>query len=939
MDIHNCIDGMNIGGIASRNAGNVTLTTVTANETVNYGEKTKITVKGEGKNIGGYIGYVGTDGTIMLNGVNSIGATFNLSGSHEEWNVYGGAIGKITAGTFTVNIGTKDDPDNKLTNSLNTSITGITATGGNSDSGGLIGYITSAESYGSRVVNINNLEYDDCTIGNAATTKGGGFLGYAWLDTTANINGLTVTNGTISNASTNNTVITPNVGVMCYEATGKWKVDSLTITKMSMTDGAGTSLGMLVNKAYNESKGLYLDVLNTGYTLTKKSGNTGITLPVTLGFYDEIAAYSADNVLKGTYTENSTVHGAGVISINMNADRNGSKTKLTDKTESNGTVTENGTGTYQNKLDSTSSSALENRVKYPNQNARYYYNLDDMQSTNTAENVVLWSVNQYAASNISGNFTSTDSPFSFESATNIDLSGYSFYPVYFTSGITLQNVNLTFDYVGIRDAAENVFVSPVVTDGFSRDPGNNGSGETARNQHFLMHSGLFINQAEGTTLTLNNVTLGGNFLEVGDYKGVLVSGISNGSLTVNSLTLDGIKPNVNTGYLLVNQIVREYTTSRAIELSIDNVITTDKYTITDASNNKSTACIAKSLFGTASGSKIDITLSAMQLDARKADESDNKLTTSNHTALTTAYYTVNSIFSASTFFEYINTNTSASLIYNYSYDEDWKSDGSGSRKVTYGKEVSESAQWADRENKYSENGVNSTQYTDPTKNDNVTAEYDFSSGWLPYVADCSLDKDENGYYKRELKVNVAADTTSEGCGTYNDPYQIKKGSDLVNFAKVMYSGYTDVTLILPKTKSSYDELGEVTSGSRWCSDNHATYTWNQSSNTFTSNESGAEAWDKEEVRKYLENAYYILKNNITLDGGNNGYEGLGGDANSDSTGQYAFRGVIVGEKNTDDTPKWTITNESDNPLVNISNGCVIKDINIVQKADISAVSI
>ena len=205
INVSNCVDGMNIGGIASRNNGDITLTNVIAKETVNYNESAKVSVSDEGKNIGGYIGFVGTKGTITINGVSSIGATFNLKGSHESWNVYGGAIGKITASEFTVNIGTKGDNANKLTNSLTTDISDITNVGANSDSGGLIGYITSAGSYGNRTVNLNNVEFSSCTVGNAASTNGGGFLGYAWLKTTTNVNGVTVTNGTINNTANNKT--------------------------------------------------------------------------------------------------------------------------------------------------------------------------------------------------------------------------------------------------------------------------------------------------------------------------------------------------------------------------------------------------------------------------------------------------------------------------------------------------------------------------------------------------------------------------------------------------------------------------------------------------------------------------------------------------------------------------------------------------------------
>jgi len=178
-----------------------------------------------------------------------------------------------------------------------------------------------------------------------------------------------------------------------------------------MTGGAGTSLGMLVNKAYNEytdssetkTDGLYLDVLNSGYVLNNVTTtqteidpetneqivttlNT-IDLPVS-SVYDELAVYTAQSVLKGRYTSDNTTYGAGVISINMG-------------TRSDGVVSVAATGTYQNKMTAQTK---------PNPNARYYYNLDKMAKSDATQDVVLWSVNKYAAENIKDIFDASEAP-------------------------------------------------------------------------------------------------------------------------------------------------------------------------------------------------------------------------------------------------------------------------------------------------------------------------------------------------------------------------------------------------------------------------------------------------------------------------------------------------------------------------------------------------
>ena len=209
INVRNMVDGMNIGGVAASNGGNVSISGVTVGDstdamTINYHENTNIDSSGDtGKNIAGLIGSVGTNGTIDIQGITSVGASVNISGSHTNYNIFGGAIGNITAETFTINAGTKDQSANKLTIKANVSVSGVTDVGDDSNSGGLIGRIKNTGSYSTRTVNVNNVEFDGCTLANASSKRGGGVLGYSWLNTTANIQGLTVTSATINNHTTN----------------------------------------------------------------------------------------------------------------------------------------------------------------------------------------------------------------------------------------------------------------------------------------------------------------------------------------------------------------------------------------------------------------------------------------------------------------------------------------------------------------------------------------------------------------------------------------------------------------------------------------------------------------------------------------------------------------------------------------------------------------
>ena len=906
--VHNYIDGMYIGGIAAKSNGNTTLNSIAVlpSMTINYSEPVSVTgTESAGKNVAGLIGAVTNDtdnGTIEIKGDTSIGTTFNLSGNHSSWDVVGSAVAKVTSPKFAINIG--QNSGDSVTDSHKMIINEISSVGTNADGGGLIGYILANGTYTDRKINIKNLSFDGTEVKNLLSTNGGGLLGYAWLSTDTIIDGLTVADSTIINTSAGGTA--SEVGVMLYGATGKLKVNSLSIDKLSMTDGAGNSLGMLVNKAYhlnskNElSGGLYLDVLKSGYSLTPKTAETGITLPSTLGIYDEIAAFSAPDVLKG---------GAGVVSINMNNSRAGTEAKITV------------TGTYQNQLTNTSSAALSS-TKYANCLSRYYYNLDVLNNSDNAHKMLMWSVSKYAAANISSAFSAALPSGTAKNPAAVDLTGLSFYPVYNAADITLSGLDITFDYAGIYNTAETVNNN----DSYNRDP-------ALENQHYLMQSGLFISLSEGKTVTVNDLSFRGNFLELTDengdkFSGVIISDTANGSISINGLALAGITAKTaaaadhNTGYLLVNKVSRADSTRPTISLNLSNISTANGY----ADNAKA----AKSLFGDVYGPAISITLSAIRLDARKTD------TLSGNSALDAAYSTKSTIFTDATLFNEIKTTQTAGLIYNYSYDEDWTAPegGTAPRNVTYGKEVKTSIEWAGKENKYYNNGSQDTHFTDPTTDANTAAEYDdFSSGWLKYVAadyDSTKTGDENGCYSRELKVNVPLSEAAEGCGTYNDPYIITSEAQLVAFAKFLNTGIaSDLGKVnLPTTVSDYNSLTKNTSGNRWCTDNHALYTANG-----TNFASGNTNWTAENVRYYLENAYYKIKNDIEL---TSAFVGFGGtSAGTDNSGKYAFRGVIVGDKNADDTPRFTITNKSNKPFINISNGCVVKDHNIVQAADVS----
>ena len=905
--IHNAgPNGMSYGGVAARSHGNTTLENITASQIVNYYENRDTTgaTAGWAKYLGGLIGYTDKEednGTVDIKGTTVIDTTFNLSGKLKDRFMCAGAIAGVNSKKINIKFaeGSSD--------SLIVTMDSVPAVGVGSDTavriGGLISYVDKVGKYSDKKITVDHTTFgksdNPLRLSNPSTQSVGGLFGYSWNICDVNVKGVTVTNANLDYSA-------PEVGIFAYAGTGRWIVDSVNVDGLTLTGGGSTSLGILVNKMYslesnNVDGALYLDVLNKGYVLN----GSGISLPGTLGVYDEIAAYSATDVIKGN---------AGLISINMNSSRSVSEAKITT------------TGTYQNKLGTTSSAALTSS-KYANPNSRYYYNIDKMSTSNAGQKLVLWSAKKYVHSSISD--TITDSGMADNNVTgNADLTGLSYYPIAVADSYTLKDLNVTFDYDGLYTTAENTFTNSVVSDNYIRDPG---ATSTDKNQHYLMHSGLFIDLPAGKTINVSGTSsLSGSFLEVDSYKAALISGTMRGNLNISGkFTLSELVPKTtgdtafSNGYLLVNSISRPDDQVPTVSVDISGL---------GASGYSSvTLPIARSLIGSADGRGFSFNLTNIKLDGRKATVPDTANKTELNSSLTDTYGTSRSLFSHATLFYSINTDQNAEMSYNFTHDDDWGTEGSTvKRDVTYGMEISHTVENWDsegsksRQSKYS--GTNKS-YTRPDVG-TVDQEYDFSkSVFLPYVYQpFNPDADHSGKYYRELKVNYLLEIESKGCGTYNDPYIIESADQLVAIANFLKSGNSPIlnlgSITLPKDSSAFNGIAANTTGNRWCTDKegdgyHAEYTAEVGTD-FTS-ENGS-AWAENNVKYYLANAYYKINKNIVLD---STFPGLGG-----SSANTAFRGVIVGDTDSEGAPLYTITNKSSNPFINVSNGCVIKNVNI-----------
>jgi hypothetical protein len=851
---------------------------------------------------GRFVGSASSMGDINVSGSEFGGSIF---GTGDQY--IGGVFGKIaTTSTATWTF------DNV---SLKGSVTGVKTVGG------LAAEISGG---GKATINLgdsNSVVIDGMTITGSSTDSSGGLLGYGWYSTDVNVNKVSVANTPTVASSSGGTA------GLVYVATGHWTITSLDLSGIMMNTASAGSVGMIVNKGTSGSNGIYLE-LPSGYDykLSFASGSN-VSASVTAHKFDELCAFSATN---GKVMEN----GQGIVSISSykavyNTPAEEGQEPTLNETDSNKTkklkmasstnADSNNTGiTYQAQ---TSQGATANP------NTRYYYNLDQIDtgdagtrtyanlSTNS-DRLMRWGVYTYAASNIKKYFKVNDSDsFSFQSGASYDMRGYSWYPITIDSAVTVEG-EFTF-YNEEFTATETASTSTT-----------NKWSPLTKTQHYMMQNGLFYDV--NANLTIGTVVLSGNIGAV-DTKGTgaLIYGtvkgrssatndITNINSSSGNISLAGIKvwnfqgdggKSPNYAPLLINR------TGSFVSLKISNVSTGSGYS--------AGAEAATSLIGYAgasftdsgvenSDSYITIDFSNIKLDARSSANSPDLSGYS--------YGTTKSIFTRATLLE---RSVAEAGSYTYTFADDWGAATGGGHihNVTYGKEVgyttasNGTSQYPSLEQYYARASASDDNY--PTKYSSIptkdAAPSDSFTGFLPYVNVVSTASEITGgtsdHY--QLKVNHQPSLVIKGCGTYSDPYIINNADELVRVSKWI----NGIDLNAARINAIFDNT--------YCDgDDHTTYNGNGQ----VVSGSGA-AQNATKMRQYLAGAYYVIHptsgTNIEL-AADSGFLGLG-----ERNDGYHFRGVIVGG-----VPGASITNKTQYPLINFSDGSVIKDLTINVGADI-----
>lgn len=882
-------DACYIGSVSAYNSGALTIDKVTADVTASpSGAYTNF--------VGGLVGYV-ADATSEVSFTNSAvtaNLTYNNSTTKVDCTCLGGVIGMVGAVTSKPTTGIKFNNvtvDGNITDKH---------TGSNSRVGGLIAEVGAKDNSASVVpnkVSITNVNINALTINSSGKSNSGGFLGHNWYRVEIDLNSLNVNNSrlTVNNGT--------ELGGLVLSTTGYWSIKEVSFDGVTVKATKCINFGMLASTLFGRDYDSYgfdyfkgENVNNyrssrdaTYFELTKPNGykisqDTKINISPSYSYFDEIARCSIYYSSSASFMSNRQA----IISIPaVTAD--GERLLYMDGKNCN---------TYQNQT--TNNGAVWKNNSW----ARYYYNLDvykNGKATTGGAKAVEWSAKLFAANNIKAYINSTN--IDFPTDAEIDLTGYSFYPVD-TNGCNIKsNSTITFENNGFN---QSEMVSSSNSDSYARTTdGIDGTNLTNdHNQHYMMQCGLFRNENGAVTIS-GKLTFQGNIGKVNGGSGALVCGSVaddtnttkksvkiTGSIVLDDLYVNDGETISDYAPLLINKI------GNMTEIIIQNV-SQKKHSRTTAKYDKGGQDYAATSLignvGSEKGQNISLTFSNIKLDA-----SD-----------------VNSIFKNATLLESFQHSDGAgsSAIYNYKWDDDWGTDSAGNIKhnVTYGKEVSDTIKNrvdnVSRQNKYHGDWSKDDRYTSPVKN-NATEEYSFTS-YKPYVA-ISYNTTQN---YDEIDVNLERPYLDEGCGTYSDPY-ILDASTLAEVARVINTAAPTNGWEVNYNANVSADKSTVNANSAFCKGtNHKTYTYGGTGNFV----SGNETVSKDNMIKYLCEAYYKINDDIVL---GSSFAGLGGTSNS-----YVFRGVIVGQKKSDGTYP-TITNNSASPLIRFSSGSVVKDINI-----------
>ena len=932
------------GGIAGEITENgnpdITLTGVTVKETI-----IADCPSSEYLMVGGFFGGSYGSGKLKLEGNSRAEATINLkncTADDQEINA-GGVIGEVGEKPFTFNA-----EDLTISGSITTDAKKRAYVGG------LIGVIKGNgsitqknEAHG---INIENMIFNNFKIdAENAVEVCGGLFGSIWDDVGVYFGKDTNAGITVRNGSEIKAPKAAYVGGLVYRSSGKWEIRENGIDLVSLNITAGNNVGLLVCKGEKEE-----DLISSGkiahgalYLSTTKHWDTSyqineddVSISTTNadGVFDEFVAYTASeakNIIENDIN--------GVVSI--------ATQDSTDSTDGRVGVDVSTCTTYQNRT-------AYGKSHKTNACSRYYYDLDQClkyskehtnEKIDTPQELLLWSVYNYACNNIKGYFTdNTDiqtpeenNPWVIGDTEQIDMSKYSYYPIKYNSeSVTIQNTEIIFNNEGIENIEKDATnKSTQDTTDFTEGLDQTGSQAELHTQHYMMHCGLFLTYRSGA-LDVNEVTFSGSIGKVNNStSGVLVADLASGGkdgsatyfvrINIKDIILNGLKVNnCENDYapLLINGIGHwkhdDYTYGY-VALSVTGV------TVNEEQYKMGTPA-ASSLIGYVGSDKArEITMSFLNI--KLPDKKANGTT---------------GIFSHATLLErfaYADDDNASVGTYNFNLNEDW--DGEDHvYNVTYGKEITETIEFEGLQRWYYDEELNGKPDDGYVYDDvaNKNGLFD-ASKYLPYV--CTAYDADNSTH--EIKVNQRVTDILEGCGTYGHPYKITKAREMEVLAEYMASGKARKEWRVKITQNQ-STVHTANSSTDYTSDSDIIYEYD-GVNSWKQVEKENGNWVKVDggitlsndfMRDYLLNAYYDIQGTVTSsDNGTTevttaediseseptltltNFKGFGTSTNP-------FRGVITSKNDTNIILEGS---QVGNGLIPYSYGSVVKGLTITYK--------
>ena len=886
-----------VGGVtAFQDAGTVSYQNVTSDIAISFtgkvADEAKETLKAA--HVGGFVGAASKAPTLTFTGCKWTGSITDSATTASDCYL-GGYIGSMSpdGGSITLNNSSIENvADKKAT------IT-VTQPGTVSKTGGILAAVETKKDTDQKItITANGFTVNGFDTSSTATESTGGFLGYDWHNVDFTVSGLSVSNAALTAKSA-------GFGGLVYEAGGHWIVKEpdesqdagQSAEKYGIKYGTGVSFN---GKSANDTPSALLVCRGDDYRSTDTySDNCALYLQM-----NSKEAYQVDSSV--SVTLNSGNYFDELVGISMGTYGNG---VVSIATENHEKLNRSNCNTYQKHLNQN----------YDNPHTRYYYNLDQYKKAEgdieSGEELIMWTLGQDAEWNIKDYFRVEDKDTYTKVRTvtgKIDLTGLSYYPIDYVGKINITGATITFDYEQINS--------------FETD---NKLLKNSNKQHYMMQTGLFRNLTSqkdyAAQITVTNSTLAGSIGQTEDgVSGALVVGTMQGQVTENKLypatvridglTLDGIYVDgVETddyAPLLVNAADRNTT------LNIKNVTTSNAY----QDNNRTSA--ATSLFGNIGNEKainMSVSFQNMKLDARtESGKSDAVL-----------YNTKQSIFTKATFlhsFQYDPKDTASSGSYTFTKEDTVKqSDNSWSGNVTYGLEISNTESGRNQGQQYYYLGeLSNPEFVkdailNTTSKDSTDSACFANGKYLRYVA-VKEGNDSKEYY-HEIDINLQSADILEGCGTYNDPFQITSGAQLETVAAFIATGISNGWKVnLPK-----DVVKNQGSLSAHDTTEKGHYQYKSDSASWKAAEDSV-GLSSDKVRAYMRNAYYQIENDIEL---SSSFYGLGGSQPDKNT----FSGVIIGKKGTDNScPTVYITAQGTTKtfggLIAFSQGSVVKNLNL-----------